>query len=48
MQLVAEGIETEEQKKAVIDFGVEQIQGYYFSKPLPREEALQFLKENSK
>ena len=48
MQLVAEGIETEEQKKAVIDFEVEQIQGYYFSKPLPREEALQFLKENSK
>ena len=48
MQVVAEGVETKEQKELVIDFGVDQIQGYYFSKPLPEEEALQFLKKNNK
>lgn len=48
MQVVAEGIETKEQMEAVIDFGVDQIQGYYFSKPLSDEEALQFLKKNNK
>ena len=48
MQVVAEGIETEEQMKAVVDFGVDQIQGYYFSKPLPPDQALQFLKKNNK
>lgn len=47
MQVVAEGVETAEQKEVVMDFGVDQIQGYYFSKPLPEEEALQFLKENN-
>ena len=49
MQMVAEGVETEEQKQKVIEYGVDQIQGYYFSKPLPEDEALEFLKrENSK
>lgn len=48
MQVVAEGVETEEQRQLVCDFGVAQIQGYYFSKPLPEKEAIQFLKENNK
>lgn len=47
MQVVAEGVETAEQKEVVMDFGVDQIQGYYFSKPLPEGEALQFLMENN-
>ena len=47
MQVVAEGVETKDQMEEVIEFGVDQIQGYYFSKPLPSEEALQFLKENN-
>ena len=48
MQVVAEGVETKEQLDAVIDFGVDQIQGYYFSKPLPSDEALEFLREHNK
>lgn len=44
MSVVAEGVETEEQKQMVIDLGVEQIQGYYYSKPLPGDEMEGFLK----
>ena len=47
MQVVVEGIETKEQIEKFIEYGVDQIQGYYFSKPLPSEEAIQFLKENN-
>lgn len=48
MQVVAEGVETEEQRQLVCDFGVDQIQGYYYSKPLPEEEALEFFKKENK
>ena len=44
LSVVAEGVETEEQKQMVIDLGVEQIQGYYYSKPLPGDEMEGFLK----
>jgi len=33
--LVAEGIETEEQKNIVFDLGIDVIQGYYYSHPIP-------------
>ncbi len=35
---VAEGVETESQKKMVHEAGCDIIQGFYFDKPLPREE----------
>jgi len=37
-KLIAEGVETKEQKEFVITHGVDLIQGYYYSKPLPPEE----------
>lgn len=43
MAVVAEGVETEEQRRMVVDFGVEQIQGYYYSKPLPEQEMEEFM-----
>ena len=43
MKVVAEGVETEEQNQLVIDFGIDQIQGFYYSKPLSEEEFLRFL-----
>lgn len=43
MKVVAEGVETEEQKQLVIDFGIDQIQGFYYSKPLAEEDFLRFL-----
>lgn len=44
MTVVAEGVETEEQKQMVIDCGVDQIQGFYYAKPLNEGDAAEFLK----
>lgn len=43
---VAEGVETENELQLVSQWGVNYIQGYYFSKPLPENEILEFLREN--
>ena len=43
MRVIAEGVETEEQGKLVKDFGVDQIQGYYYAKPMPEAEAEAFM-----
>ena len=43
MKVVAEGVETEEQRKLVVDFGVDQIQGYFYAKPMPEEEMEEFM-----
>lgn len=47
MNIVAEGIETEEQMKVMSELGIEFIQGYYFSRPIPEPEFLEFLKEKN-
>lgn len=43
MKVIAEGIETQEEAKAVRDLGCEQCQGFWFSKPLPFDDALKFV-----
>ena len=43
-QLVAEGIETDEEKDFAIEAGVDLIQGYYYSRPLPEEKFIELLK----
>ncbi|MDE7270981.1 MAG: EAL domain-containing protein, partial [Acetatifactor sp.] len=43
LEIVSEGIETKEQMEAIVELGIEYIQGYYFSKPLPGDEFLQFV-----
>lgn len=48
MTVIAEGVETESQRQLVEDIGVEQIQGYYYSKPLPADGMEEFLKMNGK
>lgn len=45
MHIVAEGIETEQQAKALGSVGVEYLQGYYFSKPLTEEAYLKYLRD---
>ena len=47
MNVVAEGIETEDQMLEMTDMGVEYIQGFYYSKPVPEEEFIEFLKKNN-
>jgi len=43
LEIVSEGVETEEQMEAIVALGIEYIQGYYFSRPLPGGEFLQFV-----
>lgn len=45
LEIVSEGVETKEQMEAVAALGIEYIQGYYFSKPLPADEFLRFVAE---
>lgn len=40
--VVAEGAETAEEVQALTEIGVDRIQGYFFSRPLPKKELLQF------
>ena len=41
--VVAEGVETEEELKMLKEAGCDIIQGYYFSKPIPRSEMEKFI-----
>lgn len=47
LHIVSEGIETEEQYATMEKLGITYIQGYYFSKPLPETEFLEFVKKNA-
>lgn len=38
--MVAEGVETEQQKLALQALNVEELQGYYFYKPMSQQESL--------
>ena len=46
--IVAEGVETKEQFEFLKDFGVERLQGYYFSRPLPETEFVKFIDKKNK
>lgn len=41
--VISEGVETEAEVKLLSDYGVDMIQGFYFSKPLPPEKLLDLL-----
>lgn len=45
IKTVAEGVETEEQVSFLRQSGCDYIQGYYYSKPLPEEEFVEFLEK---
>ncbi|QHJ13232.1 putative signaling protein [Paraglaciecola mesophila] len=42
LSVVAEGVETHEQLLLLDELGCDLVQGYYFSKPIPAEDALDF------
>ncbi len=47
LQVIAEGVETNEQAAFLNDCGCLAAQGYYYSRPMPVDEfEKQFLKEN--
>ena len=45
LTIVAEGIESKEQYSAMKELGVDFIQGFYFSRPVPAKQVIHFLKE---
>ena len=47
MRSVAEGIETSEQFAMVSDIGCDEVQGYYFNRPIPASELAEVLKSRS-
>ena len=48
LKIVSEGVETAEQFYTMENLGINYIQGYYFSKPLPADEFLEFIKKSNK
>jgi len=44
--VIAEGVETEEQLACVRDLGCEYAQGYFFSRPLPRDEMANLMRRD--
>jgi diguanylate cyclase (GGDEF)-like protein/PAS domain S-box-containing protein len=46
LQVVAEGVETREQLDFLVENHCDQIQGYFFSKPVPAYELMRFLHHN--
>lgn len=47
MRVVAEGVETKEMLEALERLGCDYIQGYYFSRPVPEEAFLEYVKNYS-
>ena len=47
MSIVAEGVENRYQLEALTKLGIDYIQGYYFSKPIPEREFVRFIKEKN-
>ncbi len=45
LKIVSEGVETKEQMEIISGLGIDYIQGYYFSRPLPEDAFLQFIEE---
>lgn len=43
--LLAEGVETQEQVELLQSIGCDQVQGYYYAKPMPEDEFFELLKQ---
>ncbi len=46
-KIVAEGVETIEMVNALKELGCDYLQGYYFSKPIPEEAFMEFIKQGN-
>ena len=45
--VVAEGVETKEQNQFVKDCQIDFVQGFYYAKPMPEKDVIEFLKHNT-
>jgi EAL domain-containing protein (putative c-di-GMP-specific phosphodiesterase class I) len=45
LKVVAEGVETDAQRQFLTANGCDQMQGYYFSRPVPADECTRFIRE---
>jgi EAL domain-containing protein (putative c-di-GMP-specific phosphodiesterase class I) len=48
LKVIAEGVETQQQLRFLMDNGCEEMQGYYFSHPLPADEFEKLLQTGRK
>ena len=46
-QILVEGVETQEQLELVREFGVDFLQGFYFSRPVPQEEFIELIRSDA-
>ncbi|WP_081795438.1 EAL domain-containing protein [Butyrivibrio sp. MC2021] len=46
-EIVAEGVETGEQARQIIKLGCNHIQGFFYSRPMPKDQFVEFLKEHN-
>ncbi len=47
LKVIAEGIEEIEQQERLKELKCDEVQGYYYAKPMPEDEFLVFLRNNS-
>lgn len=47
MEIVVEGVETEDVLNCFVQMGCDYIQGYHFSKPLPEADFIEFIKKHN-
>lgn len=45
LNVIAEGVETQEQLSALYEFGCDSVQGYYLARPMKKDALLQFIRE---
>ena len=47
LKVIAEGIEEIEQQERLVELGCDEVQGFYYAKPMPEKEFLEFLRNHN-